>query len=151
MSDAILHVDNDTPTATADNIKTMFKDTPTADRHAQQHAEQSALRRLAGAEPGDHAERTRLELGPVTVGLLAASDAIMQPRETISAKLASLRPDSERHASLRSIARAIRCMLAPYTSKDLAAAARRLMVPTAALTAAALAVRAAARKRQPRP
>ena len=102
---------------------------------------------MAGTEPADRAEHTRLELGAVTVGLLAASDAIMQARETISAKLASLRPDSERHAPLRSIGSAIRCMLAPYTSKDLAAAARRLIVPTAALTAAALAVRAAARKR----
>lgn len=146
MSDAILHVDNDTPTATADSIKTMFKGAPTVDHHAQQQAEQSALGSLAGAEPGDRAEHTRLELDAVTVGLLAASDAIMQARETISAKLASLRPHSERHASLRSIGSAIRCMLAPYTSKDLAVAARRLIVPTAALTAA-LAVRAAARKR----
>lgn len=32
MPDAVKHVDNDTPNASADDVKTMHKDTPTGDR-----------------------------------------------------------------------------------------------------------------------
>jgi hypothetical protein len=32
MPDKVKHVDNDTPNASADGVKTMYKDTPTGDR-----------------------------------------------------------------------------------------------------------------------
>lgn len=34
MPDAVKHVENDTPRASADDVKTMYKDTPTGERES---------------------------------------------------------------------------------------------------------------------
>lgn len=129
------HVDNDTPKATADDVKTMFKDTPGRQSHRGNPRSGPAPAPAAGRS----AEHQNAVAGRMEARLRTARRVLAHPRDLIEENAAKLTPDPE----VRKVTTtAIRCLLAPYTADDAhtGKSTRRFLLSAAAITAVLAAV-----------